>query len=90
MKYIFKIEVLFKNYGQNNKNILCISKHCFNSNIYIISNNFIRYEMKINWNKIREDFFRECTYKPMPESTNTYTQMVKFNMVPHDLFEWFK
>ena len=38
----------------------------------------------INWRKLRDKFFDECT------SPGTQTQLVKVNMVHNNLFEWFK
>jgi hypothetical protein len=43
-------------------------------------------ESKIDWKKIRNDYFNECTYRQFPINKNS----VKINMAPHDLFEWFK
>ena len=42
-----------------------------------------------DWTKLREQYFRDCTHRPMPTSTNTGGTL-KINMAPHDLFEWFK
>jgi hypothetical protein len=44
----------------------------------------------INWQKLRDKFFDECTDEIRCESTGTQTQMRKVNLSPHDLFEWFK
>jgi hypothetical protein len=41
----------------------------------------------INWIKLREKFFQECT---MYQSTGIQTTLKKINLAPHDLFEWFK
>jgi hypothetical protein len=43
----------------------------------------------INWIKLREKFFRECTHEPFSQGTDTGT-LKKVNLAPHDLFEWFK
>jgi len=44
----------------------------------------------INWRKLRDKFFDECTDETRHNSTTTQTQIRKINMTPHDLFEWFR
>ena len=39
----------------------------------------------INWNKIRNKFFNECTTQTPREENRK-----KINIAPHDMFEWFK
>lgn len=41
--------------------------------------------MKINWDKLRQEFFEECTIETPKEN-----YLKKVNMSPHNLFEWFK
>ena len=50
---------------------------------------FVR-QKNINWQKVREKFFNECTDEITRNYTGTQTQMRKINVAPHDLFEWFK
>jgi hypothetical protein len=54
-----------------------------NDGMYCLLRNL---ESKIDWNKLREEYFNECTYRQFPIEKNS----VKINMAPHDLFEWFK
>lgn len=44
--------------------------------------------MLINWNKLREEFFQECTDPPLNSGRNAGTRPI--NMNAHNLFEWFK
>lgn len=37
----------------------------------------------INWNQLRDEFFKECTYKPSGDVPHVA-------LTPHDLFEWFR
>jgi hypothetical protein len=47
-------------------------------------------ETKIDWVKLREKFFDECTEENKDRGTDTQTQIRRVNLLPHDLFEWFK
>ena len=47
--------------------------------------NDAKIEDKINWTKLREDFFKECTTE-----TPRKNELKKINLTPHNLFEWFK
>ena len=40
---------------------------------------------RIDWVKLRNNFFNECTTETPREESGK-----KVNMAPHDLFEWFK
>jgi hypothetical protein len=54
--------------------------------ISAIEMEFYKLSKKINWNKLREEYFNECTYRQFPIEKSS----IKINMSPHDLFEWFK
>lgn len=41
--------------------------------------------MKINWTKVKDEFYKDCTFFPINGSP-----IKKVNMAPHDLFNWFK
>lgn len=47
---------------------------------------FIDYS-KIDWEILREKYFKECTYTPEFWSE---VGLKKINLAPHDLFEWFR
>lgn len=44
----------------------------------------------VNWKKLREKFFQECTCIPSHSSTDTQITLKKFVVSPDDVFDWFR
>lgn len=80
-----KEEIIFKIFNNvEDENLSFIQNELVKNSMEEYAKEYHENEMKkLNWEKIRIDYFDECVYYPQ-------LSLPIINFAPHDLFEWFK